>query len=414
MTAEQINENWKKLKRELEAYTESPEQILGCLRELYSVFDKKSLAWLGGLYDCELGGFYYSESAREGEEFFPDIESTGQGIAILNVSGAIGSYGDIPEWMRSGIAGFICSCEDPDNGYFYNPQWEKEAVDKNILRRSRDFGWAIELAEKLDFQMPYFTMFSSAKASGRSVPKFLESKESFLIYLNSLDWNSGAYESMDKVVNQYDTILYSGYGDVAVEFVETKRDKETGLWGVGHIGKEMQLRTLCAALNLYSAMRMPISEPMKIFDFALERFTDRPPDVITSFCNRFSTLKLLMSIVSKNNPQGYESTLRQMSEKFVKELPKTALTAAEILKRFKKQDGSFSYFEHYSSSSSQGMSVARANSREGDINATLHALGVWDPIIYIITSGKYRIPLFSNEDMRAFEAAASGGKIKLK
>ncbi len=401
----------KKLREFVSAYTDEPEKIIKCINDFYLSYDKCCMSWLGNLFDPDLGGFYYSNSARDGGEFFPDIESTGQGIAILNVSGAISAYNDIPEWIRSRIAGFICSCEDQSNGYFYNPQWSKEFADKNVLRRARDFGWALSLSQNLDFEMPYFSIFQNAKNNGCATPEFFKSKELFTNYLNSLDWKSRTYESMDAIVNQYDQIFYYGYGECALEFIDSVRDKETGLWGVGYIDKEKQLKTACAALNLYSAMKKPISEPTKLTDFVLGCFNDGMPKILTTICNRFSSIKLIIDNLLKNKPDGYEQTLEKITVTFVSEIPNILPKTAEELGHFKKSNGSFSYFEHFSSSTSYAMPVAQKNAREGDINATLHAVGIWSSLIYIITAGREKIPLFDKSDMLEFEKAATKTKL---
>ncbi len=406
-----FNKRWKRIEAQLLPYLENPEPTLRYIRELYSVYDSGCLGWLGGLFDSQLGGFYYSNSARDGDEFFPDIESTGQGIAILNVSGAIKTYEEIPEWIRSGIAGFICSCEDPGNGYFYNPQWSKDSADSNPIRRARDFGWAIDLAEKLDFDMPYFAIFSNVQNKDKILPKYLESKEKFAKYLESKNWKEKIYESIDELINQYDPIFYAGYGEYALDFLDSIRDKDSGLWGEGYVGKETQLRCACAALNLYSALNRPLSNPMKLFELALSSFSDGGSALITAFSNRFTTIRLIMNLLEYSTDNTADKTVREIKERFSAELPSIITMTVNELNRFQKPDGSFSYFEHFSSSHSYAMPVAQENAREGDINATLHALGVWNAVIYIITGGRIRIPLFTPEDMQDFERAANSRRV---
>jgi hypothetical protein len=61
----------------------SPE-IYSALRTWYSNFDGSvSVGWLANLYDTEIGGFYYSNSARDNEPFRPDLESTFQTITLI-------------------------------------------------------------------------------------------------------------------------------------------------------------------------------------------------------------------------------------------------------------------------------------------------------------------------------------------
>ena len=50
------------------------------VRDFYANFfdPEKLIRWWAGLYDPEIGGFYYSNSARDNAGFLPDMESTYQ------------------------------------------------------------------------------------------------------------------------------------------------------------------------------------------------------------------------------------------------------------------------------------------------------------------------------------------------
>ena len=48
-------------------------EIDAALEELYALYDRKVIDWFAGLWDGEIGGFYYSVSARDHEGFLPDI-----------------------------------------------------------------------------------------------------------------------------------------------------------------------------------------------------------------------------------------------------------------------------------------------------------------------------------------------------
>ena len=58
------------------------------IRNIYDMFDEKMLIWYASLYDPDIGGFYFSNSARDTEGFLPDIESTAQALNfITEISG---------------------------------------------------------------------------------------------------------------------------------------------------------------------------------------------------------------------------------------------------------------------------------------------------------------------------------------
>ena len=53
------------------------------VRRIYSMFDERMLIWYAGLWEPEIGGFYYSNSARDHEGFLPDLESTYQAVSFI-------------------------------------------------------------------------------------------------------------------------------------------------------------------------------------------------------------------------------------------------------------------------------------------------------------------------------------------
>ncbi len=113
------------------------------LREHYELFDDRLYRWMAGLYDPEIGGFYFNECARDTEGFLPDIESTKQAITFFQLVGLTTEYGSLteayPEWMRAQINGFARGLQDSEDGYFYHPQWGKDVVSSRI---GRDLMWA--------------------------------------------------------------------------------------------------------------------------------------------------------------------------------------------------------------------------------------------------------------------------------
>ncbi len=408
MTKKQIDGKWKKLESALIPYTDSPRETIECIRELYALYDRSILTWLVGLFDKDIGGFYYSNSARDGDTFLPDIESTGQGVALLEVTGAISGYDDIPEWMRSRIASFICSCEDQESGYFYNPQWSKEMTDAKPPRRARDTHWAIDLAEMCNFDIANPTAFSKIRSGDTSKMRFLESEEAFCDYLNSLDWNKCLISSMDVIVNICDEIISAGLGDACIEFINSMRDPESGVWGVGRVNEREQLKITSGVLWFYSSLGITVSEPMKIFEFALKSFEQDDFCGISFTCARWTVIRLLLKILAEYGGREEVRLVREMVGRIVEQLPRLIPITVKALSRFKHPDGSFSWSDTGSAATSHSMPVAMENAFEGDINATILAASVAKKLVGIITLSDDFVPLFSNEDMIAFEQAVRG------
>ena len=124
--------------------------VAEAVEELYGLYDSELAAWFASLYDARVGGFYYSESARDNDrvtfqdkeyDLLPDIESTLQALGFVKTSGIAEGYSNpyrefLPEWMQKRTLAFAMSLEDPD-GYFYHPQWGKNI---SVSRRGRDLG----------------------------------------------------------------------------------------------------------------------------------------------------------------------------------------------------------------------------------------------------------------------------------
>ena len=140
------------------------------LRDFYEMFDESMIDWFAGLYDTEIGGYYYSNGAKnlqtvtyQGVTYplLPDIESTEQALRFISCSGLAGdvgrSFADVlPERMKSDIAKYLKGLQD-EGGFFYNPQWGKEYTDKKLSRRARDLGNAVAVLKKLGYAPTYDT-----------------------------------------------------------------------------------------------------------------------------------------------------------------------------------------------------------------------------------------------------------------
>jgi hypothetical protein len=102
------------------------DEAINELRDLYNIFDENYYLWLASLYDPEIGGFYCVQSGRDTKGFLPDIESTVQALYCTEVMGL--TYGKpmreaYSDKVKAALLGFVRSLQDPENGYFYHPQW---------------------------------------------------------------------------------------------------------------------------------------------------------------------------------------------------------------------------------------------------------------------------------------------------
>ena len=132
----------------LEAIAEP--EVVESIRKLYDYYDGAKIAdWLANLYDPELGGIYYSRSARDNVPFLPDLESTVQGIRWIEYNGGLSSYNLFPDEIKIKMINFAREMQCADDGYFYHPQWPQGRENLATDRYGRDQGWATTLITTL-------------------------------------------------------------------------------------------------------------------------------------------------------------------------------------------------------------------------------------------------------------------------
>ena len=214
-----VTERWAAL----EAYVggELGKNVANAFRDLYKLYDDEVIVWFANLYaprkcvckgecqgtpECSDGGYYYSNSARDTAGYLPDAESTSQALNFIQSSGMgwhTGSYAKtIPEWMKNEISDFIYYLQDPDDGYFYHPQWGKSIP---IVRRGRDLSWCTSMLNSFGRKPRYASITSTAAALTRNlgtsaavavsgivgaastldIPSHLVDEESFRAYLDN-------------------------------------------------------------------------------------------------------------------------------------------------------------------------------------------------------------------------------------
>ena len=196
-----LREN-RKIKREENFKKLQPymgEDAIDEIRNIYEMFDERMLIWYASLYDPEIGGFYFSNSARDTEGFLPDIESTAQAVNFIAcMSGICGKEEDgdypithFPKNLSDKICNFAYNLQDED-GYFYHPQWGK---DVSAPRRGRDCGWAWRMITPLGKKTKYLR---ATERKGRSdvevtLPDYLQSLDLFKEWMRKYDLKTKSY-----------------------------------------------------------------------------------------------------------------------------------------------------------------------------------------------------------------------------
>ena len=392
-------------------------ELVDALRDLYSIYDAELVDWCAGLYDPKIGGFYYSNSARDNEkcvwqgkeyDLLPDAESTCQAIGFVRRSGITsdteGFYGPfIPDWMKKKTADFIFSLQDPD-GFFYHPQWGKEI---GLSRRARDFNWSISMLQRLGREKKYSTMLDKPaekkeEKSETLIPDHLKSEEAFIEWLDSLDVEHNSYPAGNTTSSQFAQIRSQGLAEVCLDYYTKRQNPENGLW---HAKSDYYgVNGFMKISGLYNAAGLVIPYSDKAAYSAINAIaSDEPINAVVDLWNNWVAISNIKASLRKFGGDKEKA----LADEIVKILRKDAVAAIRKTKEkiapFKKADHSFSYSKNYASPISQGQPVCIPYLPEGDMNGMVIAVTLMIGMIYgALDLTSYAVPLYGEEESKRF------------
>lgn len=386
-------------------YKDSLPEIKAAIESLKSIYDDNVIDYLAGLYDRQTGAFYYSCSAQETEGYLPDLESTAQILLALDTFCEEGrnTADFLPEIFKEKLVNWVQGLEDPEDGYFYHPQWGKNIYSS---RQGRDLGWARRILEKFNARAPFPTAYERLRALSESkekqgentitVPEYLRSPEAFQRWLQKLPWQDNPYSAGNAINAACGQINAAGYAKLAAEYLDSIQNPLTGLWGDG-----VNYRTVSALMKVASTY-LTAGTGMRHIKEALQ-------SCIAAACSNELTLDTQITFIY--NPWCAVNSLRELlhAEGEVPEWFDEMLyeNAAEMIRRtkeklqvYKKADGGFSYMPDHSSATSQGVK-ASLGVAEGDVNATTIAVnGVLRNLNLCL--GLKHHPPYNEEDVKRF------------
>ena len=195
-------EKWRAFEKEC------GKDMTDALKEWHELYTDEVVDWFAGLYDAKIGGYYYSESARDNEtveykentyRLLPDVESTNQALCFLESANLVDDFGGkyanaLPEWMKKDIGDWVYNLQDED-GFFYHPQWGKNIT---LHRRARDRAWSRSILRNLGITPKYADITDIGKVSSQNkpaptIPEHLSSPEKFAEYLAPLNFGEHSY-----------------------------------------------------------------------------------------------------------------------------------------------------------------------------------------------------------------------------
>ncbi len=410
-------EKWDALEAEINRRGANGAAVVEAIKDFYSIYENRLIIWLAKLYDPEIGGFYYSNSARDNKEvefngktypLLPDIESTNQATNFLEAHGIIKSFSEIPEKMKEQMYKFVSERLDPETGFIYHPQWPKELTDSRPGRRGRDITWAEAMAEKFDWKYSITTanerLFASQgnDESVAQIPEYLRTKEKLLEYLNSLDFENKPYWCGSEVAAQASPIIAAGLTDVVVDYFNSIQNSETGLWGK-HKGYEA-INGFMKITCFYSAAKRVIPNADKAAVSMLKGLMSDEP--VETVCYQYNGWYAVQNILQSLRNFGGEEGNKE-ADKIVTILLNIAPDAIRATKEkvlvFKKTDGTFSYAPNETCCTSMGMPVALPQTNEGDVNASgICSNGTLTRMYAALELEDYIVPTFASDAYKIF------------
>ena len=428
-------EKWAELEKK------APANVVASLKKLAGAFDgTKLVRWMAGLWDPEVGGFYYSNSARDTEGYYPDIESTHQLISLLCSNGALRRE-ELPEEFKAKMLSFIKSCQSPEDGYFYHPQWPKGRQNLNNDRYGRDLNWSVSFINMMTLdedgdgvqkkQYPNYCVIGHKckKHAGtdecctfppeppriekanksNSMPDF-SSREAFSAWLE--DYNSTIKEHSGQAhkLSALGNIIASyGYTDIVLDHLERVQDElyrehtaagiePTGLWQT-----ELNYRAVWGLLKYASFFNHPthgreFKHPESILRTCIKVISLVPNGDyrMNDLFNQWLGIQRLFDNMSRFNPEKIPA-LREILYQDIAPLIDNSLAKIQPMAL---EDGTFTYTtERRSLKKIYGVPIS-LGLEEGDVNAEALVTSMYKAIY--TTLGFDIIPLQTPEDGELF------------
>ena len=386
--------------------------FVSAMRELYSIYDSELAEWFAGLYDAEIGGFYYSPSARDNDtvvyndktyDLLPDIESTWQTLDFVKNSGIAEGYNDpyrdfLPQKMQKKLLNFAYEMQDAD-GYFYHKQWGK---DITVSRRGRDLGSAKGVIKAFGGTPKYQSIIDSGvRSESVAIPDHLTSKSKFIDYLDSLDIPNKSYHAGNELSSQFGQINSMGLTETCIEYLNSLQHHDTGHWHTET--NYYAINGLMKITVFYKNAKVMIPKAKVGAYAAIDAISSEEPcTAVTQIWNTWYATRNIISTLRLFGEEGNGTADEILSELYKVSAPAIRKTAEKTLP-MKKSGSSFSYGIDWPCIVSQGSPVCIPHLPEGDVNATVMGSHMMTNVVFTaLELGEYEIPLFGKEEGSAF------------
>ncbi len=403
------------------------------VEELFAFYDPEAIVrWWAGLWEPEIGGFYYANSARDYEGFLPDIESGQQISARMQMMTGVDLREFYGEKISEKLIHFYQTKQDEKTGYFFHPQFPADLTKLSTMRYNRDQDWSINMLRKLGSAPLYPTALDRMK-----------NNSSAEVVSAVHGWNPHDGESAREFVrkalrersdegwsNFFQTQLTSLVADGVLEDVLDELDAqinpEYGLWVRGvnpENGKYVNLKDepgeevpygiftmTYKVIIMYNRANHPYPYPIEMMKNAVRAILSCDPGIrVTYIFNPWATLAgLRQNLVKTGRTKElaeYDAVIREFGAEMIHAI-------CVSLGNYRHKDGSFSFLPGHSSPYIYNTPVS-LGLPEGDVNATHLVLGFASHISNTLGLEK-ELPVFHEGHWRLFRELLNCATVKPK
>ena len=398
------------------------------LRELQGMFTERNAIWMANLYDPKIGGWYWSNSARDNDGFLPDIEDTYTVMCFLESSGMSEMYGGkwenaLPDWLKKKVGDYIYNLQDED-GFFYNIQWPKPFIFEDPLRRqpriTRDLGSAKYILRKLGITPKYSTE-PKREEKKEQTPHMLtqfDSPEAFREYMRKIEEEIAPMDADQRAArfyyygNMFQSITAHLNADeqikkIFIDFLEKYQNEKTGMWSdVLVYNATNGLHKIADIANKIGYKLRYVDEMVDTVMALISKTAEEYPVAGGVYIyNAWSCLSYIYENILRFGDGSEEERLAKkeaIKKRILKNAPALIKVAAEQLKVFEREDGSFSY-GHKSYGTATGCPLRIAGLVEGDIGGNVLSINaVRRSILAALELSDYMVPIFSEYERVLF------------
>lgn len=367
--------------------------VLGELERLYNPAEQMELYI--SLYDPATGGMYFSRPAVGRAGFGPNIESTAQAALPIGMYTAA---------EKEHLGRWIQSMQDPETGWFMEPEFEIASASVGKKQRNHFMGMAVLRACGM---VPlYPTAVERAGQSSAAQAETPEVRDDS--YLSSL----GAY--MDWVKNTYDwdgndpakkhvwqagndigdfsaQLKEMGWLDTVAAFIRSKQRPDNGLFT-----DEINIVGISAVTKL-SGMYTLTGTPMPYMDRIIESAAWLAEN--TEFASGSEPYNITLAMRFMVNSAGKAGIDEKTQRCLRAAAPRFVRGIAGAMKRFRKADGGFGYCAGGPCTHSQGAYVTPPEFDCSDVNGNQLAKGVRNDLYWLM--GLETPPLYDDAEFLA-------------